>query len=70
VPTSWIEIVIAEGKNRQVRRMTAKVGLPTLRLIRWAIGPWTLEGLSPGHWRVVDMPAKSLAAGSGPPGRP
>ncbi len=69
VPTSWIEIIITEGKNRQVRRMTAKVGLPTLRLIRWAIGPWTLEGLAPGHWRAVDMPEEASAAGSGLPGR-
>lgn len=50
IPTAWIELVIAEGKNRQVRRMTAKVGFPTLRLVRWAIGPWTLDGLPPGQW--------------------
>ena len=51
VPTAWLEIVLREGKNRQVRRMTAKVGLPTLRLVRTAIGPWSLEGLAPGQWR-------------------
>ncbi|GHT99942.1 pseudouridine synthase [Betaproteobacteria bacterium] len=51
VPTAWLEIVLREGKNRQVRRMTAKVGLPTLRLIRVAIGEWTLDGLLPGQWR-------------------
>jgi 23S rRNA pseudouridine2457 synthase len=51
VPTSWVEIVLSEGKNRQVRRMTAKVGYPTLRLIRLAIGPWRLDGLQPGQWR-------------------
>lgn len=54
VPTSWLEIVLREGKNRQVRRMTAKVGLPTLRLIRIAIGPWRLDGLLPGEWRELD----------------
>lgn len=51
IPTAWIELTIAEGKNRQVRRMTAKVGLPTLRLIRYRIGDWTLDGLAPGEWR-------------------
>lgn len=51
VPDSWIRLTIREGRNRQVRRMTAAVGLPTLRLIRWAIGPWSLAGLAPGQWR-------------------
>lgn len=54
VQTSWIELVITEGRNRQVRRMTAAVGHPTLRLIRQAVGPWTLGGLAPGEWREVD----------------
>lgn len=53
IPTSWLELVIREGRNRQVRRMTAAVGLPTLRLVRVAIGPWRLEGLQPGQWKEV-----------------
>ena len=51
IPTSWIELELAEGRNRQVRRMTAAVGLPTLRLVRWSVGPWSVEGLAPGTWR-------------------
>lgn len=51
VPDAWLSLTIAEGRNRQVRRMTAAVGLPTLRLVRWRIGDWTLEGLAPGSWR-------------------
>ncbi|MBP1804567.1 pseudouridine synthase [Rubellimicrobium aerolatum] len=51
VPDAWLEIVITEGRNRQVRRMTAAVGLPTLRLVRWRIGDWTVDGLAPGEWR-------------------
>ena len=53
VPDSWIELTIREGKNRQVRRMTAAVGFPTLRLIRVRIGIWSLDGLAPGEWRAV-----------------
>ena len=52
VPDAWLELAIGEGRNRQVRRMTAAVGLPTLRLVRVAIGPHRLAGLAPGHWRV------------------
>jgi len=51
IPTAWIELVLREGRNRQVRRMTAAVGFPTLRLIRRAVGEWTLDGLAPGEWR-------------------
>ncbi|MES2090592.1 MAG: pseudouridine synthase [Pseudomonadota bacterium] len=54
IPTAWIELVIREGRNRQVRRMTAAVGCPTLRLIRAAIGPYTLDGLAPGVWRQAE----------------
>ena len=53
IPTAWLELTIREGRNRQVRRMTAAVGLPTLRLVRVRIGPWGLEGLAPGEWREV-----------------
>ncbi len=53
IPTHWLELTIREGRNRQVRRMTAAVGLPTLRLVRVAIGPWRLDGLAPGQWREV-----------------
>lgn len=53
VPDSWIELTLREGRNRQVRRMTAAVGHPTLRLIRWRVGDWTLAGLAPGAWREV-----------------
>jgi 23S rRNA pseudouridine2457 synthase len=52
IPTAWIELTIREGRNRQVRRMTAAVGYPTLRLVRAAIGPYSLEGLEPGMWQA------------------
>lgn len=65
VPTSWVEIVLCEGKNRQVRRMTAKVGHPTLRLIRAAIGPWRLDGLGVGEWREVAREEAGVVPASG-----
>jgi len=55
IPTRWIELELREGRNRQVRRMTAAVGFPTLRLIRFSIGPWTLDGLTPGNWREIQI---------------
>ena len=57
IPTSWIELGLSEGRNRQVRRMTAAVGHPTLRLVRVAVGPWRLDGLAPGAWREGDAHA-------------
>lgn len=56
IPTAWIEMELHEGKNRQVRRMTAAAGFPTLRLIRSRIGPWTLDGIPPGQFRLIDQP--------------
>lgn len=60
IPTSWCELTITEGKNRQVRRMTAAVGFPTLRLVRYAIGDFTIDSLSPGEWRKIDTPQQLL----------
>jgi 23S rRNA pseudouridine2457 synthase len=65
IPTSWIEVTLTEGRNRQVRRMTAAVGFPTLRLVRFAIGDLTIAGLEPGRWR--DLTAQELRACAGPP---
>ena len=53
VPDGWLRLTISEGRNRQVRRMCAAVGLPCLRLVRWSVGDWTLAGLAPGEWREV-----------------
>ncbi|WP_448189355.1 rRNA large subunit pseudouridine synthase E [Azospirillum sp. sgz301742] len=63
IPTAWVELTLREGRNRQVRRMTAAVGFPTLRLVRWSVGEWSLGALRPGEWREVSVPAA-------PPRRP
>lgn len=60
IPTSWIELSIREGKNRQVRRMTAAVNHPTLRLIRKSIGPWSIEQLAPGEWQSLTLSNNDL----------
>ena len=60
IPTSWCELIITEGKNRQVRRMTAAVGFPTLRLVRYSIGEFTIDSLSPGEWRKIPTPQQLL----------
>lgn len=54
VPDCWIKVTISEGRNRQVRRMCAAVDLPCLRLVRWSVGQWSLDGLAPGEWREVE----------------
>ena len=73
IPTAWLAITLREGRNRQVRRMTAAVGLPTLRLVRWSVGPWSVDGLAPGAWReeavargVLPSASASMPASSAP----
>ena len=57
IATTWMSLTLSEGKNRQVRRMTAAVLFPTLRLIRYAVGQYTLQDIAPGEWRIEDLPS-------------
>jgi 23S rRNA pseudouridine2457 synthase len=73
IPTAWLSLTLHEGRNRQVRRMTAAVGLPTLRLVRAGVGPWRVEGLAPGEWRELPRDAVEAVLAPGrlrPSGRP
>jgi 23S rRNA pseudouridine2457 synthase len=73
IPTSWIALTLREGRNRQVRRMTAALGFPTLRLVRQTIGLWSVEGLAPGEWRELQLDAETqrqlFGAGEKPPAK-
>ena len=60
IPTAWLEIGISEGKNRQIRRMTAKIGYPTLRLVRISIGDWHLKSIATGNWQTISVPPSMM----------
>jgi 23S rRNA pseudouridine2457 synthase len=66
IADSWLSLTLTEGRNRQVRRMTAAVGFPTLRLVRWQIGPWSLEGLASGAWRRLQVNLPDTGAAQSP----
>lgn len=63
VPDCWLRMTIREGRNRQVRRMTAAIGHPTLRLVRWSVGEWTVAGIEPGQWRYAELPERQRVRG-------
>ncbi len=70
IPTTWLQLTIREGRNRQVRQMTAAVGFPTLRLIRHSVGPWTLTGITPGSWKIAESSILGYAPSTPEPAHP
>ncbi len=70
IPTTWLQLTIREGRNRQIRRMTAAVGFPTLRLIRHSVGPWTVTGITPGSWKIADSSIIGYSPSTSAPASP